>query len=49
LLAHERRDPGGIGTALWRKTLAMVKRYAHLSGQHTAGVVQCMANKFLPG
>jgi hypothetical protein len=33
--------------ALGHKTLAMVKRYAHLSEAHTSGVVKRMAEKFL--
>ena len=33
--------------ALGHKTLAMVKRYAHLSEAHTSGVVTRMAEKFL--
>ena len=31
-----------IAAVLGHKTLAMVKRYAHLSEQHTAGVVNRM-------
>ena len=38
-----------IAAVLGHKTLAMVKRYAHLGEQHTAGVVQRMVDKFLPG
>jgi len=34
-----------IAAVLGHKTLAMVKRYAHLSDQHTAGVVQRMNAK----
>jgi len=37
-----------IAAVLGHKTLAMVKRYAHLGEQHTAGVVTRMAEKFLP-
>ncbi|MEK6594687.1 MAG: site-specific integrase [Pseudomonadota bacterium] len=48
-LAMSGATPGEIAAVLGHKTLAMVKRYAHLSEQHTAGVVQRMANKFLPG
>ena len=36
-----------IAAILGHKTLAMVKRYAHLSDQHTAVVVARMAEKFL--
>lgn len=38
-----------IAAVLGHKTLAMVKRYAHLGEQHTAGVVTRMVEKFLPG
>jgi len=34
-----------IAAVLGHKTLAMVKRYAHLSDQHVAGVVERMAEK----
>lgn len=36
-----------IAAVLGHKTLQMVKRYAHLGEQHTATVVQRMADKFL--
>ena len=36
-----------LSEALGHKTLAMVKRYAHLSQSHTSGVVRRMAEKFL--
>lgn len=36
-----------IAEILGHKTLQMVKRYAHLSEQHTAGVVEKMNQKFL--
>ena len=36
-----------LADALGHKTLAMVKRYAHLSEQHTSGVVNRMAERFL--
>jgi hypothetical protein len=35
-----------IAAVLGHKTLAMVKRYAHLSDQHTGTVVERMTNKF---
>lgn len=35
-----------IAAVLGHKTLAMVKRYAHLSEQHTASVVERMTRKF---
>ena len=35
-----------IAAVLGHKTLAMVKRYSHLSEDHTAGVVERMARKF---
>jgi integrase len=38
-----------IAAVLGHKTLAMVKRYAHLSDAHTGAVVQRMADKFLGG
>ena len=38
-----------IADVLGHKTLAMVKRYAHLSDQHTAAVVNRMNEKFLGG
>ena len=36
-----------IAEVLGHKTLQMVKRYSHLSEQHTAGVVEKMNKKFL--
>jgi integrase len=36
-----------IAEVLGHKTLAMVKRYAHLSETHTTNVVEKMASKFL--
>jgi len=38
-----------IAEILGHKTLQMVKRYSHLSEQHTAGVVSKMNEKFLGG
>jgi integrase len=38
-----------IAEVLGHKTLEMVKRYSHLSEQHTAGVVEKMNKKFLGG
>jgi len=38
-----------IAEVLGHKTLAMVKRYAHLSEAHTAGVVERMSARFLGG
>lgn len=38
-----------LAAVLGHKTLAMVQRYAHLSDQHTAGVVERMNSKFLGG
>ncbi len=38
-----------IAAVLGHKTLAMVKRYSHLSDQHTAGVVQRMNDKIFGG
>jgi integrase len=37
-----------IAEVLGHKTLAMVKRYAHFTAQHTSGVVARMNRKFLP-
>jgi integrase len=36
-----------LAEALGHKTLAMVKRYAHLSEAHTSAVVRRMGGKFL--
>ena len=36
-----------LAEALGHKTLAMVKRYAHLSEAHTSGVIRRMTEKFL--
>ncbi len=36
-----------IAAILGHKTLAMVKRYSHLSEQHTTAAVDRMAKKFL--
>jgi integrase len=36
-----------IAEVLGHKTLQMVKRYSHLSEQHTAGVVEKMNKNFL--
>lgn len=38
-----------IAAVLGHKTLQMVKRYAHISDQHTTEIVERMTNKFLPG
>lgn len=38
-----------LAAVLGHKTLAMVKRYAHLSEQHTAGIVTRMTEKFFGG
>lgn len=38
-----------IAAVLGHKTLQMVKRYAHLGEQHTAGVLSRMTDKFLKG
>jgi integrase len=44
-LAMNGATTGEIAAVLGHKTLAMVKRYAHLSDQHVAGVVERMADK----
>jgi len=36
-----------IAATLGHKTLAMVKRYSHLSEQHTTAAIDRMAEKFL--
>ena len=38
---------GEIAEVLGHKTLAMVKRYAHLTELHTRGVVERMSDRFL--
>jgi hypothetical protein len=35
-----------LAAVLGHRTLQMVKRYVHLSEQHTAGVVKRMTEKF---
>lgn len=42
-------SPSEIAEVTGHKTLVMVKRYAHLSDAHTAGVVDRMAERFLGG
>jgi hypothetical protein len=37
--------PGEIAAVLGHRTLAMVKRYAHLSDAHVAGVLERMNAK----
>ena len=44
-LAMNGATTGEIAAVLGHKTLAMVKRYAHLSEQHVAGVVERMTGK----
>lgn len=44
-LAMNGATPSEIAEVLGHKTLAMVKRYAHLSEAHTAGVVSRMNEK----
>lgn len=44
-LAMNGATTGEIAAVLGHKTLAMVKRYAHLSDQHVAGVVERMTDK----
>jgi hypothetical protein len=36
----------GLAAVLGHRTLQMVKRYAHLSDQHTGAVVERMTRKF---
>ena len=46
-LAMNGASPAEIAEVLGHKTLAMVKRYSHLSEAHTAGVVERMNERFL--
>jgi integrase len=46
-LAMSGATPSEIAAVLGHKTLAMVKRYAHLSEPHTSAVVERMQGKFL--
>jgi len=46
-LAMNGASTSEIAEVTGHKTLAMVKRYAHLSNEHTLGVVDRMADKFL--
>lgn len=48
-LAMMGASPSEIAEVLGHKTLAMVKRYAHLSEAHTAGVVARMNERIFPG
>lgn len=47
-LAMNGATTGEIADVLGHKTLQMVKRYAHLSEQHVAGVVERMTDKIFP-
>ena len=38
-----------IANVLGHRTLAMVRRYSHLSAPHTASIVERMNSQFLPG
>lgn len=42
-------SPSEIAAVLGHKTLAMVKRYAHLHDEHVAGVVERMVETNLSG
>jgi hypothetical protein len=48
-LAMDGASPSEIAAVLGHKTLAMVKRYAHLHDAHVADVMGRMAEKFLGG
>ena len=48
-LAMNGASPSEIAAVLGHKTLAMVKRYAHLSEAHTAGVVERMNESIFGG
>lgn len=48
-LAMSGASPGEIAAVLGHKTLAMVKRYAHLSDAHTAGVVAKLGERLFGG
>jgi integrase len=47
-LAMSGATPSEIAAVLGHKTLAMVKRYAHLTEQHTSTVVARMNEEYLP-
>lgn len=47
-LAMNGATPSEIAAVTGHKTLAMVKRYAHLSETHVSGLVDRMAQRFLP-
>lgn len=47
-LAMSGSTPGEIAAVLGHKTLQMVKRYAHLSNEHTSAVVERMTQKYFP-
>jgi len=46
-LAMNGASASEIAAVLGHKTLAMVKRYAHIADEHTASVVAAMNKKFL--
>jgi integrase len=46
-LAMSGATPAEIAEVLGHRTLAMVRRYAHLSADHVAGVVARMNERFL--
>ena len=48
-LAMNGATPGEIAAVLGHRTLAMVKRYAHLSDAHVAGVLERMNSKMFGG
>ncbi len=48
-LAMSGATPAEIAEVLGHRTLAMVRRYAHLSAEHVAGVVARMNERFLEG
>lgn len=48
-LAMSGATPAEIAEVLGHRTLAMVRRYAHLSADHVAGVVARMNERFLAG
>ena len=45
-LAMQGRASGEVAAVLRHKTLQMVKRYAHLSNEHTAQVVAALDERF---
>ena len=49
LMSLWRRTTAEIAAVLGHKTLAMVKRYSHLTDQHVTSVVERMTDKVFGG